>query len=98
MAQTRFTCIVTKADEPARQSYARVTLWTPDQRPGPSPARRGSPQRHHRRTPDLSGIRRASGWGRVAGVVVAGVSAAGRWGWVRAALVRVNGGGVLRGS
>jgi hypothetical protein len=26
MAQTRFTCILTKADEPACQSYARVTI------------------------------------------------------------------------
>lgn len=26
MAQTRFTCTVTKADEPACQSYARVTI------------------------------------------------------------------------
>ena len=26
MAQTRFTCILTRADEPACQSYARVTI------------------------------------------------------------------------
>lgn len=26
MAQTRFTCILTKADEPSCQSYARVTI------------------------------------------------------------------------
>jgi hypothetical protein len=26
MAQTRFTCTLTKADEPACQSYARVTI------------------------------------------------------------------------
>jgi hypothetical protein len=26
MAQTRFTCTLTRADEPACQSYARVTI------------------------------------------------------------------------
>ena len=26
MAQTRFTCILTRADEPSCQSYARVTI------------------------------------------------------------------------
>jgi hypothetical protein len=26
MAQTRFTCILTQADEPACQTYARVTI------------------------------------------------------------------------
>ncbi len=26
MAQTRFTCTLTRADEPARQTYARVTI------------------------------------------------------------------------
>ncbi len=30
MAQTRFTCTLTRADEPACQSYARVTITDSD--------------------------------------------------------------------
>ena len=30
MAQTRFTCTLTRADEPACQSYARVTIVDSD--------------------------------------------------------------------
>jgi hypothetical protein len=29
MTQTRFTCTLTRADEPACQSYARSRSWTP---------------------------------------------------------------------
>jgi len=29
MAQTRFTCTLTKADEPSCPSYARVRSWIP---------------------------------------------------------------------
>jgi hypothetical protein len=35
MAQTRFTCTLTRADEPAFQSYARPQSWTPKE---PAPA------------------------------------------------------------
>ena len=51
MTQTRFTCTLTRADEPACQSYARVTIVDAEggQRPRVSSARRGSPRRHYRR-------------------------------------------------
>lgn len=50
MAQTRFTCMLTKTDESACQSYARLTIVDDEgQRPRVSPADSGSPQRHHRR-------------------------------------------------
>lgn len=38
MAQTRFTCTLTKTDEPACQSYARVTIVDAEgPAPGPAP-------------------------------------------------------------
>jgi hypothetical protein len=50
MAQTRFTCTVTKADEPASQSYARVTIVDAEETNARAcPGTRGSSQRHYRR-------------------------------------------------
>jgi hypothetical protein len=39
MAQTRFTCTLTRADQPACQSYARVTIMDSE-----DPAARGCPR------------------------------------------------------
>jgi hypothetical protein len=48
MTQTRFTCTLTQADEPACQSYARVTIIDVqgDSGPGMSSPRCGRPRRH----------------------------------------------------
>ena len=48
MTQTRFTCTLTQADEPACQSYARVTIVDSEGASSPrlSSSRRGRPRRH----------------------------------------------------
>ena len=46
MAQTRFTCTLTRADEPACQSYARVTIMDSE---GAGPAMSSSRCRRARR-------------------------------------------------
>ena len=48
MAQTRFTCTLTRADEPACQTYARVTIT--DSEGASARACPRHARRHHRRT------------------------------------------------
>ena len=51
MAQTRFTCTLTRADEPACQSYARVTIVDSEGvRPAMSSSRCRRARRHRRRS------------------------------------------------
>ena len=52
MTQTRFTCTLTRADEPACQSYARVTIADAEGASSPrlSSSCYGRPRRHHWRS------------------------------------------------